>query len=202
MSHLDDSIEKLGGGRIVSLDSGEVIFMLDSFENNPILKPQDIGLTWHENGELKVGAVFNGGAELFQNKVILMPRCHQRYKKTTNFDEKRGIERVCLEDYISEVWPLVSEDGIHFTRFRNAVIRGDGTEHNDFKYGIEDIRIIKHKQIYLLVGCGKIKPPFKGSYADRIAIYSTKDFVDITYHGIVKSFDSRNAVPFPEPVNN
>ena len=201
MSALDRSVQKLGDGEIVLLDSGETIFKLDSFENNPIVKPQDIGLTWQENGELKVGAVFNGGAEVFQDKVILTPRCHQGYHKATFFDEKLGIERHYLEDYISEVWPLVSEDGVHFTRFQNVVIRADGTDHQDFIYGIEDIRIVKHGRRYLLVGCGKIKPPFKGSNADRIAIYSTDDFVNITYHGMVESFDSRNVVPFPEPVN-
>jgi len=201
MSQLDRCIQELGEGMVVPLDSGEVIFKLSSFENNPIVKPQDIGLTWQENGELKVGAVFNGGAEVFQGKVILTPRCHQGYQKATFFDEKLGIERSCLENYISEVWPLVSEDGVHFTRFQNMVIQADGTDHQDFTYGIEDIRIVKHGQRYLLVGCGKIKPPFKGSNADRIAIYSTEDFVNITYHGMVESFDSRNAVPFPELVN-
>jgi predicted GH43/DUF377 family glycosyl hydrolase len=201
MSALDRSVQKLGDGETVLLDSGETVFKLDSFENNPIVKPQDIGLTWQENGELKIGAVFNGGAEVFQDKVILTPRCHQGYHKGTFFDEKLGIERSYLENYISEVWPLVSEDGVHFTRFQNVVIRTDGTDHQDFIYGIEDIRIVKHGRMYLLVGCGKIKPPFKGSNADRIAIYSTDDFVNITYHGMVESFDTRNAVPFPEPVN-
>jgi predicted GH43/DUF377 family glycosyl hydrolase len=201
MSALDGGVQKLGDGETVLLDSGETIFKLDSCETNPIVKPQDIGLTWHEDGERKIGAVFNSGAEVFQDKVILTPRCHQGYQKTTFFDEKLGIERSCLENYISEVWPLVSEDGVHFTRLQDVVIRADGTDHQDFTYGIEDIRIVKYGRRYLLVGCGKIKPPFKGSNADRIAIYSTHDFANITYHGMVESFDSRNAVPFPEPVN-
>ncbi|MGB2697805.1 MAG: hypothetical protein WBD28_08100, partial [Candidatus Zixiibacteriota bacterium] len=85
--------------------------------------------------------------------------------------------------------------------FNQVAIKGDGTDHQDFIYGIEDIRIIQYPQLYLLVGCGKIKPPFKGKNADRIAIYSTKDFINITYHGIVKSFDSRNAIPFTDYIN-
>ena len=199
-SVLDRNIETLGEGTVVRLSSGDSLFRLDSCPDNPVVKPQDIGLTWHENGELKIGAVFNSGAELFQDRVILTPRCHQGYQKGTFFDEKLGIERYCLENYISEVWPLVSEDGVHFTRFQDVVIRGDGTDHKDFTYGIEDIRIVRYDQTYLLVGCGKIKPPFKGGNADRIAVYSTDDFVNITYHGMVASFDSRNAVPFSEPV--
>ena len=199
-SSLDHTLNKLGTGEVIQIESGESIFKLDSFENNPIVKPQDLRLTWYQNGALKIGAVFNGGAELFQDKVILTPRCHQKYQKGTFFDEKLGIERFCLENYISEIWPLVSEDGIHFRRLQNVVIRGDGTDHQEFIYGIEDIRIIKYNQTYYLVGCGKIKPPFKGENADRIAIYSTDDFVHITYHGMVESFDSRNAIPFSEPV--
>jgi predicted GH43/DUF377 family glycosyl hydrolase len=199
---LDRSVQKLGDGAVVSLDSRERAFKLDSCENNPIIKPQDLGLTWYENGELKIGAVFNGGAEVFQDKIILTPRCHQGYHEGTFFDERLGRERICLENYISEVWPLVSDDGVHFTRFQNVVIRGDGTDHRDFTCGIEDIRIIKNGRRYLLVGCGKLEPAFKGKNADRIAVYSTEDFTNITYHGIVEPFDSRNAVPFSEPVNN
>jgi len=92
--------------------------------------------------------------------------------------------------------PLISEDGVNFKRYNNIIIRGDGTDHKDFIYGIEDIRIIKHKQKYILVGTGKIKPPFKGKNADRVAIYSTEDFINITYHGIIDFFDNRNAIPF------
>ena len=198
---LDRSVQKLGDGTVVLLDSGETVFKLDSFEGNPIIKPQDIGLTWHDDGELKNGAVFNGGAEVFQDRVILMPRCHQGYYEGRFVDPRTGKERICLENYVSEIWPLVSEDGINFSRFRNVVIRGDGTDHRDFVYGIEDIRIIKYDQRYLLIGCGKTGPAFKAAKADRIAVYSTNDFVNITYHGIVESFDSRNAVPFPETIH-
>jgi hypothetical protein len=56
MSALDRSVQKLGDGETILLDSGKTIFKLDSFQNNPIVKPQDIGLTWQGNGELKVGA--------------------------------------------------------------------------------------------------------------------------------------------------
>jgi len=198
---LDNFITKLGEGTVVSLDSGEVAFKLASFENNPIVKPQNLGLTWHEDDELKIGAAFNGGAELFQDRVIVMPRCHRGYSEGRFVDPTTGKERSCFENYVSEIWPLVSEDGINFSRFRNVVIRGDGTDHQDFIYGIEDIRIIKYDQKHLLIGCGKTGPAFKAAKADRIAVYSTNDFVNITYHGIIESFDSRNAVPFPETIH-
>ena len=83
-SSLDHTLNKLGTGEVIQIESGETIFKLDSFENNPIVKPQDLRLTWYQNGALKIGAVFNGGAELFQDKVILTPRCHQKYQKGTS----------------------------------------------------------------------------------------------------------------------
>lgn len=195
-------MEKLGEGKIVSLGFGKVIFKLDSYDNNPVVMPQNLDLTWYEDGEIKTGAVFNGGAEIFQDEVILIPRCHKGYRKIKFFDEKLGIDRYRLENYISEVRPIVSEDGIHFTRLQNVIIRGDGTEHKDFIYGIEDLRIVKYDKRYLLIGCGKIRPPFTDENSDRIAIYSTPDFKNITYHGIVESFDSRNAVTFSESLNS
>ncbi len=192
--------KNMGDGKIISLPSGELIFKLDSNKDNPILRPEDFGLTWQENGEEKIGAVFNGGGEIFNGKVILTPRCHKNYKEGTFLDEKTGIERRYLESYISEIWLFKSDDGNNFKRLNSTVIKGNGTEHKDFVYGIEDIRIIKYEDMYLLVGCGKVAPAFKGKNADRIAIYSTNDFVDISYHGIVDAFDSRNAIPFPEYV--
>ncbi|MCG2820801.1 MAG: hypothetical protein L6371_02810, partial [Candidatus Atribacteria bacterium] len=137
ISSFNQTIQKLGDGEIILLDSGDTIFKMNSFIDNPIVKPQDLGLVWKEDDTLKIGAVFNPGAEIFQDKVILLPRCHQGYRKGKFFDEKLGIERSYLENYISEVLPLVSDDGINFTRFRDVVIRGDGTDHQDFTYGIE-----------------------------------------------------------------
>jgi predicted GH43/DUF377 family glycosyl hydrolase len=59
-----------------------------------------------------------------------------------------------------------------------------------------DDKKVKEIEKYILVGAGKIKPPFKGKNADRVAIYSTEDFINITYQGIIDSFDNRNAIPF------
>ncbi len=198
---LESFAKELGDGEIIRIGSGEFIFKFSSFKENPIVKPQDIELTWYEDNILKLGAVFNGGAELFEDNVVLLPRCHHHYKKGTFYDERLGIERTCLENYISEVNCLKSADGIHFEKFNNVKIKGDGTDHKDFIYGIEDIRIIKQDQRYILIGCGKVEPAFKGKNADRIAVYSTRDFRNINYNGIIKSFDSRNAVLFSEPVD-
>ena len=189
-------------GETIKLSSEETIFKLSSFKENPIVKPKELGLTWIENGEEKVGAVFNGGAEIYMNKVVLAPRCHKNYVREKFFDEKLGIERYRMDNYISEIWILQSEDFISFQRLDNVVIKGDGSEHQDFTYGIEDIRIVRfYTGEYFLVGCGKTKPPFKGNNADRIAIYTTKDFKTIEYRGMVREIDTKNTVPFPELID-
>ncbi len=192
-------VKEFGEGEVLRLDSGEKVFKLDSYKGNPIIEPNDLGLLCYENGRPQSGAVFNPGAEIFYGKILLTPRCHTNYRKKEFFDHKSGIKRNKFEEYISEIWPLISEDGVRFQRINNSVITGDGTQHKDFLYGIEDMRIIKLREKYLLIGTGKLNPPFKGNGDDdRIAIYSTSDFKEIAYHGIVHGIESRNSIPFME----
>ena len=40
----DRLVKELGNGEIVRTELGENIFKMDSYERNPIIKPQDIGL--------------------------------------------------------------------------------------------------------------------------------------------------------------
>ncbi len=54
-SAIDDIVQKLGEGKIVTLESGNTIFKMDSFRDNPVVKPQDLGLIWKENDTLKIG---------------------------------------------------------------------------------------------------------------------------------------------------
>jgi predicted GH43/DUF377 family glycosyl hydrolase len=195
---LFDKLRETGKGETVKV-SDKVMFKLSSYPNNPIVKPEDLGLIWREDNKMFRGAVFNGGAEIYRDHIILSPRCHNKYIRKSYFDEEKGITRYYMENYISKVCFLESEDGISF---RKSGIVIEGVE-SDFKYGIEDIRIVKFENDeYILVGCGKKIPPFKGSGGDRIAIYTTYDFRDIVYRGIVDAFDSRNSLLFPEFIDN
>ena len=194
MSGVEIEVSNFGNGEIVKFDGEYYMFKMSSYVRNPVVKPQDLGLVWEESGQKKIGAVFNGGAEICGDKIILAPRCHKEYHKSEFYDPKIGVKRTILENYVSEVYLLESDDGINFRRRDDIVIKGDGSDHSDFLYGIEDIRIIKTKERYFLIGCGKIKPPFKGDNADRVAVYSTTDLEKIDYHGIITSFDSRNAI--------
>ena len=201
-SPLDRTVQGLGEGTFVTLPTGEPLFRLDSYPGNPIVRPEELGLTWSEDGERRVGAVFNGGAELLDGCVVLTPRCQQRYRRGSVIDAALGEERPSFENYVSEVWPLISDDGVRFRRLGNVVIDGDGSSHDDFTHGVEDIRIVRNGSGYVLVGTGKTKPAHNGLHnADRIAVYHTEDFRRIEYRGMVEAFDTRNAVPLPGPVD-
>ncbi len=89
----DRLVKELGNGEVVRTELGENILKMDSYEGNPIIKPQDIGLSWYKDGKLQTGAVFNGGAEISEGKVILLPRCQKDYQRKKSFDEKLKIER-------------------------------------------------------------------------------------------------------------
>ncbi|OLS26697.1 MAG: Beta-1,4-mannooligosaccharide phosphorylase [Candidatus Heimdallarchaeota archaeon LC_3] len=204
MKFIDSTIRELGDGTIDYLENGDRIFKLHSYSKNPIIRPQNLNSFWYEDGKLRIGAIFNGGATLFNNKIILVPRSQKEYQRGRFFDESMNVVKFEFKNYISKIWILISEDGINFHRYKKGVIRGDGRTHNDFLYGIEDMRIIKTKQRYWLIGCGKVIPPFQGfsdNRGDRMAIYSTLNFEEIQYHGIIKDLDIRNTVFFPEAVS-
>jgi hypothetical protein len=38
-------LDTLGNGKVEEIESGQTIFILDSCEKNPVVKPQNIGLT-------------------------------------------------------------------------------------------------------------------------------------------------------------
>jgi len=189
-----------GWGGEISRVGGATLFKAASHPENPIVKPWDHGAVWIEDGQDKIGAIFNGGAERFNGKVVMAPRFHVNYVRLHRLDKEMGVVRYYMENYVSEIHIFESEDGVRF-RDTGTIIRGDGSEHKDFTYGIEDVRIVRIGEGYMLIGCGKVKPPFKGRNADRIAIYTTSDFNEIVYRGIIREIDSRNAVIVPEPID-
>ncbi|MEO0076055.1 MAG: hypothetical protein ABIK19_00085 [candidate division WOR-3 bacterium] len=194
--------KRFGDGEVVTSKELGKVFKLSSYSQNPILTPFTLPNIEQKGTNV---AVFNPGAEVLNHNIILAPRYHHGYKPVKFFDRHLGIERLGMENYLSEIIFFNSTNGINFNLIDNLVIKGDGSEHKDFCYGIEDLRIIKtisSEQLYLLIGCGKIRRPYFDYNADRIAIYSTSDFKTINYHGIIKEFDCRNAVCFPEYLND
>lgn len=201
---LDETVAALGDGTLTTLADGAPLFQLDAYAGNPIVSPADLGLTRAEDGTPRSGAVFNGGAELVEGRVVLLPRQHHGYRRRTSFDAQLGRERIAFDDYLSEVVALGSRDGVSFQPLDVPLIAGDGRDHDDFVHGIEDIRIVRNGSGYLLAGTGKVAPAFNGARnavsngvrnADRIALYATKNFEQIEYLGMVDAFDTRNAIP-------
>jgi predicted GH43/DUF377 family glycosyl hydrolase len=204
MPLIDETFITAQDGSIDELSSGDKIFKLHSHPNNPIIKPEDFGQIWYEDGILKIGSIFNCGSTLFDGKVILTPRVHSEYQRGQFFDETLGRQHFFFRNYISKIWILASVDGIKFERYNDGLIKGDGTDHRDFIYVIEDVRIIQNNELYWFIGSGKVIPPFqgtKGNAGDRIAFYSTTNFQDFTYHGIVPEIEARNTVIFPEAIS-
>lgn len=204
MTSIYETIPSLQDGLMVELPSGEKIFRLHSHPSNPIITPEDFAQVWYDNDILKYGAIFNGGATLFNEMVILTPRIHAEYQRGQFFDETLGRDKFVFRNYISKIWILSSKDGLNFERYDDRLIKGDGEDHRDFIYGIEDVRIVKNNNLYWLIGCGKVMPPFMGNKdepGDRTAFYSTTDFKDIKYHGVIPDIESRNTVLFPELIS-
>ncbi|MHA2249980.1 MAG: glycoside hydrolase family 130 protein [Candidatus Kariarchaeaceae archaeon] len=205
MSSLDETITSAQDGSLDELSNGDTIFKLHSHPSNPIVRPEDFGQIWYDDGILKIGSIFNCGSTLFDGKIIIAPRVHSEYQSGQFFDETLGRQRFFFRNYISKIWILTSDDGINFERYNDGILKGDGTDHRDFIYGIEDVRIIQNNELYWLIGCGKVIPPFqgtKGNAGDRIAFYSTNDFQEFTYHGIVPEIEARNTVIFPELISD
>jgi predicted GH43/DUF377 family glycosyl hydrolase len=73
-SNLNQKIKELGDGDIINIKSREYIFKLSRYKKNPIVRPQDIGLTWCENKKKKIGAVFNPGAEIYKGRVCILTK--------------------------------------------------------------------------------------------------------------------------------
>ena len=90
----DRLVKKLGDGEVVRTATGKKIFKMSPFEGNPVVKPQDIGLSWHKDGKLQTGAVFNGGGEIFEGKVILLPRCQKNYQKKNPLMKNQRLKSV------------------------------------------------------------------------------------------------------------
>lgn len=137
------------------------------YKNNPILTPR----MW----PYKVNAVFNAGATLFEDKVLLLVRV----------EDMRGF---------SHLTKAVSKDG-----FTNWKIDGKPTmsrKPEDFPeeiYGIEDPRIVKleEENRYAIVYTS-----FSES-GPLVSLATTEDFETFRRYGVVMTPDDKDASLFP-----
>lgn len=162
----------------------------------PVLSPRE-DLSWAN------GAVFNPGAWLDQGKIHLLFRAIPAgYKKIKLEDRAPGEPEFGFdESYISYIGYAVSEDGINFTWNSEPFIAPGSTEFN--KHGVEDPRISKIGDDFLITYTALQRPAFDPIDGVRIGLAATKDFKTIHHHCIAGPPNTRDkdAVIFPKLIN-
>lgn len=141
------------------------------YKNNPILTPN----MW----PYKVNSVFNAGATIYDNKVLLLVRV----------EDMRGFSHLCK---------AISKDG-----YTNWVIDKTPTmlpkpmEFPEEKYGIEDPRIMKLEgnSTYAIVYT---------AYSEGgplVSLATTEDFKTFRRYGVIRTPDDKDASLFPRKFN-
>ncbi|NOZ82081.1 MAG: glycosidase [Candidatus Micrarchaeota archaeon] len=146
--------------------------------HGPVLEP---------HGE--IGAIFNCGATTFKGKFVLIPRVIKKgYEKRPDGG---------YDNYISEVWMAVSDDGKDFKMKKPLLL-----PENDFDiYGCEDPRITLLEGEYFITYTALSAPAFSGK-GGRVGLASTRDFENVEKHGVIgPNVSDKNAVIFPELVD-
>ena len=159
---------------------------LRRYEHNPILAA-DPARKWES------GAVFNCGATLGQDGLIYL------LYRAVPAGYTRLPDRPGYDDYVSSIGCAVSEDGVHFTRFDEPVIR---PQENYDTFGCEDPRVtgleLNGEFLYLVTYTALSAPAFSG-LGGRVALASTKDFRTFHKYGVViPNLNDKDAVIFPE----
>ena len=162
---------------------------LKRYENNPILKPDDVR-KWD------IGAVFNCGVPIIENGEIVM-----LFRAVPSGYRKDPSGNGYL-NYISSIGFAVSRDGYSFSIDEKVVI---GPREEWDRYGCEDPRITRFsdngRAIYLITYTALSDPAFSGT-GDRVALATTDDFGIYTRHGvIIPGVNDKDAVFFPERIN-
>jgi len=152
---------------------------------NPILIP-------NPQQEWESGAVFNCGAVKGKDgRVYLLYRAIP--KGYTRKPDGQGYN-----NYISSIGCAVSEDGVHFQRYKRPVL--EPTDEFD-RFGCEDPRVTRLEMdgqaLYLITYTALFAPAYS-SYGNRVALASTEDFRTFQKHGVViPDLEDKDAVIFP-----
>ncbi len=162
---------------------------LKRYDKNPILGSNSNHL-WDG------GAVFNCGATVIDDgKVVLLYRAVAK-----GYERKPGGKGYV--NYISRIGYAESDDGIHFV-CRDTPLMIPDTDYDLF--GCEDPRVTRFKDSeglrYFITYTAMSAPAFSGR-GDRVAVASTRDFVNVEKHGkVIPDLSDKDAVIFPERVN-
>jgi predicted GH43/DUF377 family glycosyl hydrolase len=193
------------------------------YEENPLVTPEDVK-PYHDGFEV-IGA-FNAGIAKFNNEVLMLLRVAERpisddhkivkapvYNSATNaidlielmtddkrfdFTDPRVIRDVTLRSgfayltSISYIRIARSKDGRRFTIDNKPFIYPSGGLES---FGIEDPRVTQIGDTYYIY-YSAVSPVGIGD-----SMVSTKDFVDVTHHGMIFCPDNKDVLIFPEKVN-
>jgi predicted GH43/DUF377 family glycosyl hydrolase len=143
---------------------------------NPLIKPNPKHY-WEDE------AVFNPGATYFNNKFYMLYRAIGEY-----------------DHYISFVGLAVSEDGVHFERQEEPLLKPERVYE---QHGIEDLRINPLDGNYYLTHTALSRPATQGGEPHQVGLIRTADFVKFERIGVItpKEFCSRNAVLLPRRID-
>lgn len=161
---------------------------LTRYPRNPILEA-DPKQAWES------GAVFNCGATVAPDGAVYLlyravPRGYTRKADGHGYD-----------NYVSSIGLAISEDGCHFTRLSQPVIKPmEGYE----RYGCEDPRVTQLEidgAVSYLVTYTALSSPAFSSVGNRVALAATEDLRSFQKHGVViPDLENKDAVIFPELV--
>lgn len=157
---------------------------LKRFQNNPILTP-------NKNNKWEAEAVFNCSVTFDKNVFHLVYRAI-----ASGFSPR---PKGGYKNYISSIGYATSRNGIHFQRYSKPLIK---PEYEWERFGCEDPRVTKFGDKYFIFYTALSSPASSGRGV-RIALATTKDFRNVTKHGIVgPNIKSKAATIFPEKINN
>ncbi|RLC78844.1 MAG: glycosidase, partial [Chloroflexi bacterium] len=105
-------------------------------------------------------------------------------------------------NYISSIGCAVSEDGVHFQRYKRPVL--EPTDEFD-RFGCEDPRVtylqFDERGLFLITYTALSAPAFSGR-GNRVGLASTEDFRAFQKHGLVTpGVEDKDAVIFPGLIN-
>lgn len=154
--------------------------MLERYEDNPIL-------TADKNHPWEAGAVFNPSV-VFDNGLFHMVYrgAISGFSPLTNDDDK---------NYPSSIGYAKSQDGIHFTRSEEPLIK---PQYDWERYGCEDPRITKLNGKYYIFYTALSTFPYTPE-GIKIGVAVTKDFLSVEKH-LVTHFNSKAMAIFPEKI--
>jgi len=162
---------------------------LQRHPENPVLTP-------NPDRDWESGAVFNCGVTLGSDGRVYM------LYRAVGGGYIRRSDGPGYANYVSSIGLAVSEDGVHFERHPEPVIRPDSPED---RWGCEDPRItrldVAGRPTWWVTFTALSEPAFSAQ-GERVGLASTHDFRTFAKHGVlIPDAEDKDAVIFPELVN-